>query len=160
MPSQRLKQYLDAEGVKYVSVTHSLAYTAQEIASIAHVPGRDLAKTVMVFLDGALAMAVLPANRHVSLGRLQMLTGAKTVRLATEAEFRTAFPDCETGAMPPFGNIYGVPVYVDGSVRHEEIIFNAGTHRELIRMAYADFAKLAKPVIGDFAADARQVAAL
>jgi Ala-tRNA(Pro) deacylase len=159
MPSQRLKQYLDSEGVRYVSVTHSLAYTAQEIASIAHVPGRDLAKTVMVFLDGALAMAVLPANRHVSLGRLETLAGAKTVRLATEPEFRTAFPDCETGAMPPFGNVYGLPVYVDMSVRHEEIIFNAGTHRELIRMAYADFAKLARPVIGDFAADARQAAA-
>ena len=159
MPSQRLKQYLDAQGVKYVSVSHSLAYTAQEIASIAHVPGRDLAKTVMVFLDDKLAMAVVPANRHISLGRLQDITGAKTVRLASESEFRAAFPDCETGAMPPFGNLYDVPVYVDTSVRHEEIIFNAGTHRELVRMAYADFAKLVKPVIGEFASEARQMAA-
>jgi Ala-tRNA(Pro) deacylase len=159
MPALRLKQYLDSNAIRYVNVTHSLAYTAQEIASIAHVPGRDLAKTVMVFVDDKLAMAVLPANRHVSLGRLQALTGAKTIRLASEAEFRAAFPDCETGAMPPFGNLYDLPVYVDLSVRHEEIIFNAGTHRELVRMAYADFARLVKPLVGDFAAEARQVAA-
>jgi Ala-tRNA(Pro) deacylase len=112
----------------------------------------------MVFVDDDLAMAVLPANRHLSLGRLQNITGAKTVRLASESEFRTAFPDCETGAMPPFGNLYSVPVYVDLSVRHEEMIFNAGTHRELVRMAYADFARLVKPVVGDFAAEARMVA--
>ncbi|HET8548945.1 MAG TPA: YbaK/EbsC family protein [Bryobacteraceae bacterium] len=160
MPAQRIQEYLDSHAVRYVNVTHSLAYTAQEIASTAHVPGRDLAKTVMVFIDSNLAMAVLPANRHVSLGRLQALTGARTARLATESEFRTAFPDCETGAMPPFGNLYGLSVYVDTSVRHEEIIFNAGTHRELIRMAYADFARLVKPIVGEFAADARQVAAL
>jgi Ala-tRNA(Pro) deacylase len=159
MPTQRLKEYLDSQAVKYVCVTHSLAYTAQEIASIAHVPGRDLAKTVMVFVDEKLAMAVLPANRHVSLGRLQDVTDAKSVRLASESEFRAAFPDCETGAMPPFGNLYGLPVYVDMSVRHEEIIFNAGTHRELVRMAYADFARLAKPIVGEFAAEARHVAA-
>jgi Ala-tRNA(Pro) deacylase len=151
MPSAKLKQFLDAEGVRYVSVLHSVAYTSQEIASLAHISGRELTKTVMVFVDGRLAMAVLPASVQVGLDRLKALTKAKEVRLATEREFRDAFPDCETGAMPPFGNLYGMPVYVDISLFSDEIIFNAGTHRELIRMSFSDFERLVKPVVGDFA---------
>lgn len=153
MPATKLREFLDKEGVKYLSITHSLGYTAQEIASLAHIPGRELAKTVMVYLDDKLAMAVLPASFHVSLSRLKEITGAKTVTLATEREFRSAFPDCETGAMPPFGNLYGIPVYVDLSLTFDkDIAFNAGTHRELLKMSYGDFERLVKPAMGEFAA--------
>jgi Ala-tRNA(Pro) deacylase len=153
MPATKLKEFLDKQGVKYVSIAHSLGYTAQEVASLAHIPGRELAKTVMVYVDDKLSMAVLPASLHVGLSRLKETTGAKTVTLATEREFRSAFPDCETGAMPPFGNLYGIPVYVDVSLTWDkEIAFNAGTHRELVRMTYEDFARLVKPVVGEFAA--------
>jgi Ala-tRNA(Pro) deacylase len=152
MPATKLREYLDKQGIKYVNITHSLGYTAQEIASLAHIPGRELAKTVMVYLDDKLAMAVLPASTHVSLSKLKEVTGARTVTLATEREFRSAFPDCETGAMPPFGNLYGLPVYVDISLSFDkEIVFNAGTHRELVRLAYPDFERLVRPVVGEFA---------
>lgn len=152
MPASKLKEFLDSHGVKYVNISHSLGYTAQEIASLAHIPGKELAKTVMVYLDDQLAMAVLPASYHVSLSRLKEVTGAKTITLATEREFRTAFPDCETGAMPPFGNLYGMPVYVDLSLTFDkEIAFNAGTHRDLIRMSYQDFERLVRPTVAEFA---------
>jgi Ala-tRNA(Pro) deacylase len=154
-----LKQFLDSQSVKYVSITHSVAYTAQEIASLAHIPGRDLAKTVMFFVDNKLAMAVLPASAQVSLSRLKDLSGGKTVTLATEREFRDAFPDCETGAMPPFGNLYNTPVYVDETLESDEIIFNAGSHRELLKMNYEDFKRLVKPTVGRFAMDRHDVAA-
>jgi Ala-tRNA(Pro) deacylase len=110
-------------------------------------------------------MAVLPASMHVSLMRLKQMTGASEIRVATEAEFRAAFPDCETGAMPPFGNLYKVPVYVDDSLRpprtsgDREIVFNAGTHRELVRMAYQDFERLVQPMVGAFAAELYEHAA-
>lgn len=159
MPSARLKEYLDANGVKYVSVIHSVAFTAQEIASLAHIPGRDLAKTVMLFIDDALAMAVVPASAQVSLSRLKELANAGTITLASEPEFRNAFPDCETGAMPPFGNLYGMPVYVDETVRGDEIVFNAGSHRELLRVPWMDFQRLVKPIFGRFATALQTVGA-
>ncbi|HTS59111.1 MAG TPA: YbaK/EbsC family protein [Terriglobales bacterium] len=144
----RLKEYLDHHKIKYVVISHSLAYTAQGIAALMHIPGKELAKTVMVRIDGTLAMAVVPAFRHVDLQLLKAAAGAKTVAVATEAEFRDSFPDCETGAMPPFGNLYGMSVFADESLTHdEEIAFNAGSHRELVRMAWADLKRLVNPKI-------------
>jgi Ala-tRNA(Pro) deacylase len=111
-----------------------------------------MAKTVIVKLDGALAMAVLPASFQVDLEALRAAAGAKEASLATEAEFKDNFPGCETGAMPPFGHLYGMPVYVDESLsKDKEIVFNAGTHRELFRLAYDDFARLAEPRVCRFA---------
>ena len=148
MPVQKLREFLDSHQVKYVAIRHSPAYTAQEIAAIAHIPGKELAKTVMLKIDGALAMAVLPASFKVSLDLLTEAAKATTVELATEAEFKDKFPGCETGAMPPFGNLYGMAVYVAQRLAEdEEIAFNAGTHSELIRLAYADYEKLVKPTV-------------
>lgn len=146
MPAAKLKQFLDAHGVKYVTIAHSVAYTAQEIAASAHVRGKEMAKTVVVKVDGRLAMAVVPATLKVDLARLAAAAGAKTAEIATEQEFQHAFPECEVGAMPPFGNLYGVDVYVDRRLAEdEEIVFNAGSHVELIRLKYADFERLVKP---------------
>ena len=151
MPIKQLKEFLDGAGVKYVVVTHAPAYTAQEIAASAHIPGKDLAKTVMVKLDGKMAMAVLPANLVVDFAGLKATSGATDASLATESDFRSLFPECEVGAMPPFGNLYGVPVYVDNSLAEDdEIAFNAGSHKELFRMAYNDFERLVKPRTGNF----------
>ena len=151
MPLSKVKAFLDAHGTKFVAISHSKAYTAQGIAAIAHISGRELAKTVIVKLDGDLAMAVLPASYQVDLDRLRKLTGVRTAELATEREFKQHFPDCETGAMPPFGNLYGIPVYVDEALAEDrEIAFNSGSHYELIKMAYADFEQLVKPEVMAF----------
>ena len=151
MPAKKLMEFLDANQVKYVMTTHSTAYTAQEVAALAHIRGRDMAKTVIVSLDGKLAMAVLPASKHVDFSLLKAVAGAKTVALATEPEFRGKFPECETGAMPPFGNLYGVPVFVEESLtKDKEISFNAGTHNELMRISYADFERLVQPTVTRF----------
>ncbi len=151
MPLNKVKAFLDGHHVKYVVISHSKAYTAQGIAAIAHIPGQELAKTVIVKLDGALAMAVLPASYQVDLLALKKVVGVKDASLASEREFKQHFPDCETGAMPPFGNLYGIPVYVDKTLaRDKEIVFNAGTHHELIRMAYRDFDNLVVPVLMEF----------
>ncbi len=146
MPITRVKQFLDDNNVRYTTVAHSPAFTAQEIAASAHVPGRELAKTVMVKLDGRMAMAVLPASFRIDLERLAAGAGAGRAELAGESEFRDLFGDCEIGAMPPFGNLYDLEVYVDESLAEdEEIAFNAGSHAELIRLAYAEFARLVEP---------------
>ncbi len=151
MPARRLKELLDKEKVKYVCIGHSPAYTAQEVAASAHIPGWEVAKVVMVKVDGAMAMAVLPANRKVVPQDLREMLGAERVELATEAEFRDKFPDCEIGAMPPFGNLYGMAVYVaPGLAADEEIAFNAGTHTEVIKMPYRDFERLVKPKVLSF----------
>ena len=133
----------------------SSAYTAQEIASIAHVPGKELAKTVMVKVDGKMAMAVVPASAKVDLEMLRAMSRAHNAELAQEWEFKALFPDCETGAMPPFGNLYGMRIYMDKSLREdEEIAFNAGTHRELIWLNRHDFERLTHPLVGEFAEEA------
>jgi len=148
MPLTTLREFLDSHNIKYMVVSHSVAYTAQGIAALVHLSGKRLAKTVIVRIDGVLAMAVVPASFHVDLDLLRSIARAQTVELATEQEFKNAFPDCETGAMPPFGNLYGMAVYVDSSLgESEEITFNAGTHRELVRMAWADMMRLVKPRI-------------
>ena len=146
MPVRRLKEFLDSHHVRYVSIRHSSAYTAQEIAASAHVPGKELAKTVMLEIDGKMAMAVLPASLMVDLHRVKEATGCSRVKLASEDEFAVMFPECEVGAMPPFGNLYGMEVFVDESLAEDdEIAFNAGTHVELIRLTYGDFAELVEP---------------
>lgn len=152
MPVKKLKEFLDSNGVKYVSINHSAAYTAQEIAACAHVRGRDLAKTVMVTLDGKMAMAVLPASRKLSVDALRAASGAENVQLAGERAFCDLFPGCEVGAMPPFGNLYGMTVYSsDLLAADDEIAFNAGSHTELIRMPYKEFEKLVEPKVAKIA---------
>jgi len=155
-----LTEYLDAHNVAYVVIYHSPAYTAQGIAGLAHIPGKELAKTVIVRLDGKLAMAVLPANFHVDLELLRKAANAKSVALAAEEEFKDRFPECETGAMPPFGNLFALDVFADDSLKADkEIAFNAGTHRELVRMTWEDYKKLAEPKIVRIAAGRRAEAA-
>ncbi len=151
MPANKVRAFLDSRGVKYVTIRHSPAFTAAEVAASAHVAGRDFAKTVMVWIGGHLAMVVLPASRRIVLHDLRELLESPEARLATEAEFRDDFPDCELGAMPPFGNLYGLPVYVAASLAAEkEIAFNAGSHTEIIKMAFADFEDLVKPTVLEF----------
>src|SRR5262245_61054073 len=124
MPARKLKEFLQKENVKFVSILHSTAYTAQEVAASAHITGKELAKTVIVELDGKMAMAVLPANRKIVLQDLREVTGSDQVKFATEDEFRQKFPECETGAMPPFGNLYGMDVYLAESLTaNSEIAF-------------------------------------
>jgi Ala-tRNA(Pro) deacylase len=147
----RLKDYLDKEGIRYVSIAHSPAYTMQEVAASAHIPGKQMAKTVIVELDGKMAMAVLPANKKIVSEDLQNVTGSENVKLASEIDFLKRFPDCEGGAMPPFGNLYDMDVYVaDSLAQNDEITFNAGSHSELIKMPYADFERLVEPRILSF----------
>lgn len=148
MTADRLKHFLDEHHVKYVSIKHSPAYTAQEIAESAHVHGEQFAKTVIVRLDGKLAMVVLPATEKVDLKALKAATGAQEASLACEADFDARFPGCEPGAMPPFGTLYGMDVFVSSRfAESEEIAFNAGSHTELFRMAYKDFESLVEPTV-------------
>jgi Ala-tRNA(Pro) deacylase len=148
MPLSKLREFLDSQSIKYLVMSHSLAYTAQGVAALAHVSGKKLAKTVIVKIDGILAMAVVPASCHVDLDRVKELTGAQFVELASERDFKDAFPDCETGAMPPFGNLYDMCVYADSTLaENEEITFSAGSHRELVRMKWGDLMRLVNPTI-------------
>lgn len=148
MPLKKLKEFLDSHNVKYVTIDHSPAYTAQEIAQSAHIRGKDLAKTVMVKMDGKMAMAVLPASQKVNLALLKQAAGAKVVELARESEFADRFPGCDPGAMPPFGNLYGMEVFVaDALAADEDIAFNAGSHTELIKTADKDFERLVLPKV-------------
>ncbi len=152
MPVRKLKELLERENVKYVTVIHSPAYTAQAIAASVHIPGRELAKTVMVKIDGKMAMAVVPAPYQVDFNLLKKFSGAGEVRLTPEEEFKNLFPDCEIGGMPPFGNLYGMEVFMDESLKEEgEIAFNAGSHYELIKLDYRDFERLVRPKIGKIA---------
>jgi len=146
MPVTKVKEFLDKNKIKYVSIRHSTAYTAQEIAASAHVKGKNMAKTVIVKIDGKIAMAVLPAKYQIDLDSLKKSCKATSVELAREEEFSHLFSGCETGAMPPFGNIYGIPMYADETLKKDdEIAFNACSHTELIQIRYKDFEKLAKP---------------
>ena len=153
MPLTKIKEFLDKNKVKYVIVQHSPAYTAQEVAAAAHISGKELAKTVMIKIEGKLAMAVLPASYKISFDQLKAALDVNDVKLAYEQEFMDKFPDCEVGAMPPFGNLYGFDVYVAESLAEdEEIAFNACSHTELVKMRFADFEKLVKPVRLKFSA--------
>lgn len=152
MPVETLKRFLDENTVKYVRISHSRAYTAQEVAASAHIPGKEMVKTVVIKLNGDLALAVLPAMYDVDLDRLQEIVGARTVELADERDFADRFGTCELGAMPPFGSLYDMQTFMDATLAEdEEIAFNAGTHTELIRMSFADYARLEEPVELQFA---------
>ena len=151
MPIQKLKKFLDDNGIKYVSVQHSAAYTAQEVAALAHIPGELMAKTVMVKLDGRMAMAVVPASHQIDFDRLREASGVESAELASEEEFKDYFPACDVGAMPPFGNLYDMTVYCANALSEDlEIAFSAGSHSELIRLAFADYEQLVQPELATF----------
>ena len=144
----KLKDVLDTNSVRYHVRSHRKAYTALEVAAEEHIPGREMAKVVMVRDGGGYLMAVVPAPYHVALEQLGRAAGRTGLRLATEAELAGLFPGCEPGAMPPFGNLYGIPVWVDESLaRDDEIAFNAGNHEQTVHMTYADFARLVQPKV-------------
>lgn len=154
MPLKKLMEFLDSNGVKYVSIKHSKAYTAQEIAQSVHLPGKEMAKTVIIKIDGKMAMAVLPATERVDIELLKALADTSNVHLAGENEFQDLFPECEVGAMPPFGNLFDMEVYVEKSLaQDEEICFNAGSHTELFRMSYKDYERLVHPRQARFSKD-------
>ncbi|MCK4312591.1 MAG: YbaK/EbsC family protein [Candidatus Cloacimonetes bacterium] len=151
MPIKKLKDFLNSHKVKYVTIKHSTAYTTQEIAASAHIPGKEMAKTVIIKVDGKMAMAVLPASNKINFALLKKTIGAKDIQLASEQEFEYTFPQCDVGAMPPFGNLYDMEVYVAESLsKEEEIAFNAGSHSELMKVAYKDFERLVNPKIVKF----------
>lgn len=148
MPIRKIRDFLDTHHIRYFIITHSPAYTAQEIAASAHVPGKELAKTVVVTIDGKLAVAVLPASNKLDFDKLKEAAGTRNVELAAEEDFADMFPGCELGAMPPFGNLYGMVTFVaEELAEDEEIVFNAGNHKELLRLSYADFERLVKPSV-------------
>lgn len=147
MPTKALKEFLDSHKVKYNCITHAPSYTAQEIAAAARISGKQMAKTVIVKIGSELAMIVIPANQHVNFAALRKLTGEKVIDLARESDFKTKFPECEVGAMPPFGNLYGMRVFVSNELAHDKIVFNSGTHSELVQMTYQDFERLVKPLM-------------
>jgi Ala-tRNA(Pro) deacylase len=148
----RLEAFLRQNQVPFELHHHPRAYTAQEVAATEHVPGRMVAKVVVVWAEGRLSLAVLPAPLRLDLEKAAAALGVRSVRLAREEEFEPFFPDCETGAMPPFGNLYDVPVYVDRSLTEQErVVFDAGTHTDAILMRYADFENLVRPQVADLA---------
>lgn len=147
-----IQRFLTQSGRRYSTVEHPVAYTSQEEAAAAHVSGKEWAKAVVCFADGEPILAALPAHYHVDLERLKGLVGARALRLAEERELVPLYPECEPGAMPPLGPLFGQRVFVDRSLEADpEIVFDAGTHTDAIRMSYADFASLVHPVVGDFA---------
>lgn len=146
MPTTKLRNLLKENRVAHEVIRHPVAFTATSVAGAAHIPGREMAKTVVVDLDGQHVLAVVPATRKVDLERLRQATGALTVELAEEQDFMTDFPECEPGAMPPFGNLFGMKTFVEPHLAEDrDIAFNAGTHTEVVRMAYEDFERLARP---------------
>ena len=152
MPVKKLKDFLSSHNIKYVTISHSPAYTAQEIAALSHISGKDMAKTVIVNIDKETVMLVLQASCGVDFDLLKKNVGADTIELASEQEFKNMFQGCETGAMPPFGNLYGMKVYVEERLTKDgEISFNAGSHTELIKMAYKDYENVVKPEVFKFA---------
>jgi Ala-tRNA(Pro) deacylase len=152
----RIEQYLENEGVEFDIIDHPLAFTAQEEAAASHVPGKQWAKTVEVMLDGRPAICAVPATRRLDLEKLRTVAGAKIARLATEGEMVDLFPDCDLGAMPPLGNLYGQTTFVDEGLRESErIAFHAGDHRSAIELSYSAFEKLADPVPGEISAPLR-----
>jgi Ala-tRNA(Pro) deacylase len=148
MPLKKLREFLDGHGSRYVVISHSPTYTAQETAQAAHVHGQEFAKTTIVKLDGKMAMVVLPATEKVDMKLLAAAADADQAELASETEFQGRFPQCEVGAMPPFGNLYDMDVYIDeGLTSNKKIAFNAGSHTELVQMAFKDFSDLVKPKV-------------
>jgi Ala-tRNA(Pro) deacylase len=152
MPVKKLQDYLDSHQIKYLTMLHSPAFTAQEIAASIHVSGKQVAKPVIIKVNGSLAMIVVSATEHINFAALQTALGHLPLELAKEVEFKDRFAGCEVGAMPPLGHLYEMPVYISRELsRQENIIFNAGSHSELIQMHYADFERLTYPKILDLA---------
>jgi len=148
----RILEYLDQNKVAYSHHAHPTAYTARELASTEHVPTREVAKTVVFVEENGYGMAVLGADCAVDMYELRMLLGQPRLRLATELELMKLFPECELGAMPPFGSLFHMPVYIDSRLAGEEMIeFNAGTHRDVVRLRFRDYESLVKPIIVNFA---------
>lgn len=147
----KIKDFLDEEQVSYQLLQHTLAYTAMEVAGAQHVPGKDMAKSVIVNADGQTIMCVLPSTHIIDFEKLKMVVGAKDIRLVRESELSKLFPDCELGAEPPFGPIYGLKVFVDKVLANsDEIVFNAGTHTDTLRLKFKDFVRLTNPTIAEF----------
>jgi Ala-tRNA(Pro) deacylase len=143
-----LSEFLNSHHVRYITLYHSTAHTAQEIAQAAHIHGREFAKTVIVKIDGKLAMAVLPAPEKLDTDLLAGICAAKKVELAGENEFQGRFPRCEIGAMPPFGNFFDMNVYLEEEiVSHDRMTFNAGTHTELVQMPVKDYLEIVQPKV-------------
>jgi Ala-tRNA(Pro) deacylase len=154
MPEKKLKEFLDKNKIKYISIKHSPAFTSQEVAQSAHISGKNFAKTVIIKADNKMVMAVLPAKLLIDIDKLKEITGAEYVSFASEHEFEKLFPGCEVGAMPPFGNIFNMDVYVaEALTKDDEIAFNAGTHTEVIKLSYKDFERLVKPKVVRFSLD-------
>ena len=148
---ERLAAYLQEEGVEFSAHRHPQAFTAQEVAASEHVSGHRFVKVVMVKSDDDLAMVCVPASLDVDLDAVARVLNVDTVQLAEESEFAPVFADCEVGAMPPFGNLYEVPVYFDEALESDErIVFNAGTHRETFEMSVNDFERLVHPKVAHF----------
>ena len=148
MPTRKLREFLDDKNVRYVVITHSPAYTAQEIAAAAHLPGRELAKAVVVHLDQSPALAVVPATKQIDFDKLRDAACVRQAALATEDDFAKMFPGCELGAMPPFGCLYDLPTFADESLTEDETIaFNAGSHSELIQLTFEDYRALVEPMV-------------
>lgn len=149
---ERMEQYLRENGVSFEVMAHSEAYTMPEVAAALHVSGRQVAKVVMVKANGKMVMLVVPAHYRLDFAKLRAVLGARKASLAKEEEFADLFPDCAVGAMPLFGNLYDVPVYVDQALAEEaEIVFRVGTHRHTMKVAYADFERLTQATVGEFA---------
>ena len=147
MPAKKLVEFLDSQKIRYLTIEHSPAYTSQEVAESAHIRGRQLAKTVILNVDNSLAMFVLPASYRVDLESLKRSIQVFKLEICSEQQFKDLFPTCELGALPPFGNLYGMDVYVAEVLTNDaEIIFSSGTHSELIQMDYQDFARLVQPI--------------
>lgn len=148
---RRIREFLDENDVQYEWLPHPQAYAAQEVAHSLHISGKRLAKTVILDFDGRLIMAVLPAAHHLDLNKLKEALAAKRLEMLPESELTELFPDCDLGAIPPFGNLYGMDVWVDHSLTEsDEFVFTAGTHRDAVRMDYSDYAGLVNPHVGRF----------
>jgi Ala-tRNA(Pro) deacylase len=144
---KRLKELLDQAKISYEVYNHPVAFTAQGVAASQHIPGQEMAKVVILKADGSPVMTVVPASRMISLAKVKAALGAKQVALAEEKDFASLFPECEIGGMPPFGNLFGLPVYVDLALEKDEaIFFNAGNHQQTVKVKYSDFKELVKPL--------------
>ena len=154
MPMRKLKEFLDAVGADYITTHHRPSYTASDTAHTCHIPGMNLAKTVVVRMNGELAMTVLPAHYMLDIFKLREFTMARSIKMAREEEFLTAFPECEEGAMPPFGNLFGMQVFAEESLSEDiNISFNAGSHTEVITMPFTQWQNLVHPFIANIHSD-------
>jgi Ala-tRNA(Pro) deacylase len=152
---EKLRVFLDESHAEYTHTVHSIAYTAREVALAEHLPAREVAKTVVVHGDNGYHMLVLPASKLVDFQEVRIALGLSHARMVPETELNRLFPDCELGAMPPVGNLYGIPVYLDGALAAEDVItFNAGTHRDVVHMRLAEYRRLVRPTIVSLAREA------